>query len=74
MDLKLGVWRDDISFNRKNSVMLSPRGIVFLDRLMQGFHAFWFKKANADDGDEFVLPGGGETSPDEDEKGELDLC
>lgn len=45
-ELNLGCWKDDISFNKKDSVLLSPKGIVFLDQLSQGFHAFWFRNPN----------------------------
>ena len=46
-EMKLGCWKEDISFAaKKDSVVLTDKGVVFLDHLGQGFHAFWFKRPN----------------------------
>ena len=45
--MQLGCWNEDISFlGKKDSVVLTAKGVLFLDQLSQGFHAFWFKRPN----------------------------
>ena len=47
-EMRLGCWREDISFvHKRDSVVLTAKGVLFLDQLCQGFHAFWFKSSNS---------------------------
>ena len=36
----------DISFGKKNSVVLCNNGVLFVDKLLQGFYGFYFKDPN----------------------------
>ena len=49
--MRISSWEGDIAFQstfrcKKDSVVLTAKGVLFLDQLGQGFHAFWFKRPN----------------------------
>ena len=49
--MRISSWEGDIAFQstfrcKKDAVVLTAKGVLFLDQLGQGFHAFWFKSPN----------------------------